>query len=583
MTMEIKVLYFASAREEVGLREEKLTLPRSSATLRELRRVLMDKHPQAAATIESITLARNLEYSDDDVALADGDEVALIPPISGGLRADKAQVKQSPAREPHDSYQFRLIAQFPSNQLSIMDPSRTETQASHLSSPSAPTTSGPIRSSTHQLPRGRTTEDRGPTSSGSVSRAPGGSFDGQAAIRAFLQLQELEAARVSKRARYHNDPLPTTEGDEDSAHPLLDTFRDSVGSDDVLKMTNFTPSEIAQVYGDVSDFMAARWNIGRGQSSKQTPVDVFFMTLCVLKNGGEWAVLAHSFGMKPAAFEKMIVHFLDLLSPHLYHLYVEEAASTYTMKKVAIQGHAFRHYPAVGVTFQQSNMPSASQADFYSAKHKLHGYKTELSVMPTGICINCSHHSRGGVDDMTIFRKNLTFHEAATTKSPSEESMADEGPYRDTYPSSWIIIADEGYQELNDTMRVLHPKRSRPTDPLTLKEEETNREISSDRTIVENYFGRLCTLWALVSDKYCWQVKKYEMYFRACVALTNVQVRVRPLRADDGEQYKDYLRRLNHIGTARRERRRESNQRAHAKRELQLATEVPPVPEDESD
>nr|KAE8938359.1 hypothetical protein PF009_g11751 [Phytophthora fragariae] len=85
MTMEIKVLYFASAREEVGLREEKLTLPRSSATLRELRRVLMDKHPQAAATIESITLARNLEYSDDDVALADGDEVALIPPISGGV------------------------------------------------------------------------------------------------------------------------------------------------------------------------------------------------------------------------------------------------------------------------------------------------------------------------------------------------------------------------------------------------------------------------------------------------------------------------------------------------------------------
>ncbi|KAE9044959.1 hypothetical protein PR001_g5155 [Phytophthora rubi] len=84
MTMEIKVLYFASAREEVGLREEKLTLPRSCTTLGDLRHALMDKHPQAAATIESITLARNLEYSEDDVALADGDEVALIPPISGG-------------------------------------------------------------------------------------------------------------------------------------------------------------------------------------------------------------------------------------------------------------------------------------------------------------------------------------------------------------------------------------------------------------------------------------------------------------------------------------------------------------------
>ncbi|KAE8966539.1 hypothetical protein PR001_g28375 [Phytophthora rubi] len=117
--------------------------------------------------------------------------------------------------------------------------------------------------------------------------------------------------------------------------------------------------------------------------------------------------------------------------------------------------------------------------------------------------------------------------------------MADAGPFRDTYPSSWIILADKGYQGLNDTMRVLDPKHRRPTVPLTLEEDNTNREISSDRIIVENYFGRLCTLWALASDKYRWKENKYEMYFRACVALTNVQVRVHPLRADDGEQYKN--------------------------------------------
>ncbi|OWZ18466.1 Molybdopterin converting factor, subunit 1 [Phytophthora megakarya] len=86
--MEIKVLYFASAREEIGLREEKLQVPdtqdKQSASLASLRRMLMDKYPHAAATIERITLARNLEYSEDNVTLQDGDEVALIPPISGG-------------------------------------------------------------------------------------------------------------------------------------------------------------------------------------------------------------------------------------------------------------------------------------------------------------------------------------------------------------------------------------------------------------------------------------------------------------------------------------------------------------------
>jgi molybdopterin converting factor subunit 1 len=85
--MDIKVLYFASAREEIGLREEQLRLPaddKGAATLASLRRALVAKYPHAASTIESITLARNLEYSEDDVQLADGDEVALIPPISGG-------------------------------------------------------------------------------------------------------------------------------------------------------------------------------------------------------------------------------------------------------------------------------------------------------------------------------------------------------------------------------------------------------------------------------------------------------------------------------------------------------------------
>ncbi|CAI5721617.1 unnamed protein product [Hyaloperonospora brassicae] len=83
--MKIKVLYFASAREDVGLREESVQLPdESNTTLASLRRLLVDKYPHVASSIDRITFALNLEYSDDDMALADGDEVALIPPISGG-------------------------------------------------------------------------------------------------------------------------------------------------------------------------------------------------------------------------------------------------------------------------------------------------------------------------------------------------------------------------------------------------------------------------------------------------------------------------------------------------------------------
>ncbi|TDH72680.1 hypothetical protein CCR75_002755 [Bremia lactucae] len=83
--MEIKVLYFASVREEIGVREEILEIVDTGiVTLASLRGLLIKMYPHVAAIIESIALACNLEYSEDDMALQNGDEVALIPPISGG-------------------------------------------------------------------------------------------------------------------------------------------------------------------------------------------------------------------------------------------------------------------------------------------------------------------------------------------------------------------------------------------------------------------------------------------------------------------------------------------------------------------
>jgi hypothetical protein len=412
---------------------------------------------------------------------------------------------------------------------------------------------------------------------------------GRDARRAFIQLQELDAARVSKRARHHDDPLPLSDGDEDSPHPLLDTFQASIGSEGVLKLCNFTLGEMSRLWSRVSSHMSTRWNVGRGNKCKHPPVDVLFMTLSVLKNCGRWDVLANTFHIKAPTFEKMTLRFLELLSPYLYKIYVANAEREWTMKKVVLAGHGFEHYPAaryaVDVTFQQANMPSGTQqerASYYSKKHKLHGFKTELSVNPTGQAVNCSLHYKGSVADITTFRKNSDFHVAATTKMTSEDAMHDEDPLRDEYPESWAILADKGYQGLASEMRVIYPVRRRPSTPLTLAEESLNHDISSDRVVVENYFGRLCTLWAVCADKYRWQEGSYEMFFRACVALTNLHARTHPLRAQDGVNYGDYLRRLYSIGAERRAHRLESACRARRRRELRLATAAAAV-DNESD
>lgn len=88
-TIEIKVLFFASARQATGTSQTTLTLSSTDANTSQLRHVLASRYPQLAESVldeASVTLALNEEYvaPDQVLPLQTGDTVALIPPISGG-------------------------------------------------------------------------------------------------------------------------------------------------------------------------------------------------------------------------------------------------------------------------------------------------------------------------------------------------------------------------------------------------------------------------------------------------------------------------------------------------------------------
>ena len=81
--MKIKALFFASCRDIVGNREMDLDVA-EGARVQELRSELLRNYPRLAALDEVLSIAVNSEYVDDTTILNPGDEVAFIPPVSGG-------------------------------------------------------------------------------------------------------------------------------------------------------------------------------------------------------------------------------------------------------------------------------------------------------------------------------------------------------------------------------------------------------------------------------------------------------------------------------------------------------------------
>lgn len=78
--MKVRIQLFATLRERAGTDQVELDLPEQSRVrdALELLRTITSGLP--------VVMAVNREYADEDVVLSAGDELALIPPVSGGSR-----------------------------------------------------------------------------------------------------------------------------------------------------------------------------------------------------------------------------------------------------------------------------------------------------------------------------------------------------------------------------------------------------------------------------------------------------------------------------------------------------------------
>ncbi len=84
--MRVRVRLFAGLRDIVGgpELERVVTAP---ATIQDLWQSLVDDHPALARYATAVSCAQNEEYARMSAPLNDGDEIAFLPPVSGGTCA----------------------------------------------------------------------------------------------------------------------------------------------------------------------------------------------------------------------------------------------------------------------------------------------------------------------------------------------------------------------------------------------------------------------------------------------------------------------------------------------------------------
>jgi molybdopterin converting factor subunit 1 len=85
MGMQIQVRLFATLRQQAGWKEKAIEIE-SGATVDQLVDLLERSEPGLRLRGRTLYAAVNMEYSNAEQRLEEGDEVAFFPPVSGGQR-----------------------------------------------------------------------------------------------------------------------------------------------------------------------------------------------------------------------------------------------------------------------------------------------------------------------------------------------------------------------------------------------------------------------------------------------------------------------------------------------------------------
>ncbi|ETV69539.1 hypothetical protein H257_14775 [Aphanomyces astaci] len=238
-----------------------------------------------------------------------------------------------------------------------------------------------------------------------------------------------------------------------------------------------------------------------------------------IRHFSSWDKHAADFGYKAPTFEKLIMRVLGVIQHVVYdHFIVAQS-----MQSLHELRHQFEHHPyalyAGGVKFHPSLRPIGC---FPS--------RSTTTVGSTAYTATISKPQRHWTVVAWQCRNNTL---AMLTMYQQDMLLTDHGELSAQYREQWAWLIDMGYIGIVNTLHGIHSNHRPVNRALDASDVEFNRLISSDRMIVENYFGWVCALWKASYATFTWSEKNYCAIECTTFALTNFHLSLMPLRLED--------------------------------------------------
>ena len=341
----------------------------------------------------------------------------------------------------------------------------------------------------------------------------------------FNNLEEAHRRRVEFFTQHHD------EDDENlNVNEKIDLFNSQIekkGEQGLVVLTRFKITKFKHIVEICKESLNCCSKMGR--TCKLNITDKMLVTLTYLATGMKYEHMGTLFNIRLPLLQRAIDMTLKSISSALVNEFFKLKVPLNNEKK-------FKYHPQACGAIDTTLIPISKPHNFeeqkkhYSMKHGQCGIKIQALVRPNGICTTFAFGFPGSVHDMKV----LELTNWVNSYLSYNVTLANNANAIHHYP----CLFDKGYTGLHNTCHeAIITIRKPKFHDLSQDENDLNNRIESDRIIVENFFGRLKSIFGILATRFRGDKKNHLKYIiPICMSLTNYHISLHPLRVEDDEE-----------------------------------------------